>query len=95
MTFGVVTVNLFAHFGVWRLSNNNMRISMALHLVDMCHKHTCVCGELEVNLGVSNTHPYCKKAKGKYARHRDVKNIIHKTWNPANISAQAELDGLL
>lgn len=35
----------------------------------------------------------CLKTIGKYAKHREINNIIHRTLHSANILAKLELDG--
>ena len=67
---------------------------MALRLgADMCHEHTCGrCGEL---VDKSGTHGLsCSKNIGKYAKHRELNNIIHRTLHSANVPAKLEPDGL-
>lgn len=75
------------------LDNNTFRISVALRIgAQMCHQYECLCGE---TVDIYGTHALkCKKSAGRYARHREMNNIIHRTMSSANIPSTLEPKGL-
>lgn len=57
-----------------------------------CHEHRCTCGKLVDKSGIHGL--CCKKNIAKYARHRNLNNIIHRGLHSANVPAKLEPTGL-
>lgn len=76
------------------LDNNVFRISMGVRLCcRICLPHICVCGDFVDGLGLHGLH--CIKSKGRYSRHQEINNIIHRALSSAQIHNHLEPPGLL
>lgn len=77
------------------LDDNTFRLSVAIRVgAEICHQYTCICGTTVDSFGIHGLCLCCKKAIGRYSRHRELNSIIARALASANIPATLEPPGL-
>lgn len=75
------------------LYTTTSEIDPKYRVADMTHEHHCACGALVDKSGIHGL--FSEKNITKYAKHRNLNNIIHRALHSANVPAKLEHTGLL
>jgi hypothetical protein len=76
-----------------RLDDNAIRTAVGLRLgTEICQPHPCICGTL---VNVTGSHALCcKRSSGKFIRHNNINDIVHRALTRAGVPATKEPNGL-
>ena len=76
-----------------KLDNSQLRISVGLRLGSpLCHPHQCKCGVRVSSDGIHGLS--CKKSSGRFSRHGQINDIIHRSLTTAGIPTILEPVGV-
>lgn len=76
------------------MDNNTFRIALGIRLgCKICQKHVCICGDMVDEYGLHGLH--CSKSAGRFSRHQEINQILHRALSSCQVPNSLEPPGLL